>query len=104
MVPFPMCWWRSSLEPRAAFRVVAVPDLDPFQPDGLVQLLQRLVNASFADDVISGDVGMAGINAGGSGNNPVQTIEHFSDLFEAAAERELGPGGILDENGQSAFN
>ena len=38
------------------------------------------------------------------GNNPVQTIENFRDLLEAAAERELGPGGVLDENGESAFD
>ena len=88
----------------SAFGIVAMPDLHPLKPNSLVQVLQSLIEAGFADDVISGDVGVAGINARRGGNDPVQAVEDFRDLLKTSAERELGARGVLDENRESAFD
>ena len=65
-----------TIEFRAArrFRVIAVPDLHLIQTDGRIEMLQRLVKAFLADDVVSGNVRVAGIDAGADRNHASQTL------------------------------
>src|ERR1035437_5342327 len=66
-------------------------------------MLQGLVEALVADYVVSGNVSVAGIDAGADWNESAQAIQKFRNLFEAAAERELRSGGVLDQDGQTAL-
>ena len=61
-----------------------------------------LIQAFFADDVVACDVGVAGIDARGDGNDAAQPIDNFGDLLEAAAERKFSSGRVLDQDGQPA--
>ena len=47
---------------------------------------------------------VAGIDAGGDGNDAAQSLDHFRDLLEAAAQRKFRSRGIFDEDGQPAFD
>jgi hypothetical protein len=49
--------------------IIAVPDFNPAQADGCIELLQRLIHAFFADNVISSHVRMASIDAGSDGSD-----------------------------------
>lgn len=90
---------------RPAFRlgVIAMPHAYIFQTDGFIQMFQRIDHASFTHNVVSRDVGMASVNAGGDGNYAVQSVEHFGDLFEASSERKFCSGSIFDQDGQVPF-
>ena len=81
--------------------VVAMDDFHMVQSNGRIEMLQGLLDALFADEVIAGDVGVAGINAGGNGDDATEAADDFGDLLEATSEREFGTGGILDEDGQT---
>src|SRR5208283_4499267 len=83
--------------------IVAVPDLDVIQPDCSVETLEGGVQALFPGNVISGDVSVAGVDARRDGDDSPQPIQQFGDLLEAASQRKLRPGGVLDENCQPAF-
>src|SRR5260370_11678679 len=71
-----------AIELRSArgFGVVAVPDGDVLQAHGGVKLRQRLVQTCFADDVIAGDVGIAGINASTHKNKITPTFPQIPNL------------------------
>jgi len=94
-----MCWWRRVWS-HARFGVVAVPDLHVVQADGPVEMLQRLVEAFFADDVVSRDVGVAGVDAAPTALGR-QAIEHSATV--RTAPRENSAPRILDQNGKTAF-
>src|SRR3979490_1134010 len=68
------------------FGVIAVPDFDIVQADGGVEMRQRLVEAFFADDVVSGNVGVAGIDARGNGGDTAEAGEDLGDLPKAGPE------------------
>src|SRR5438270_632529 len=86
-----------------SFRIVTVPDLHPVQADGRIEMLQRLKDAFFADDVVSGDMRVTGIDACGYRHDSVQPEENLGDLLEASSQRKLGSGGIFNQNRQSAL-
>src|SRR5215469_4562664 len=46
-------------------------------------------------------MGMAGVDAGRDGNVMAKVRQDLSDLFEAAAQRKLRAGGVLDEDGET---
>ena len=81
------------------FRVVAVPDLNGIQSKGGIEMLQSLVNALLADNVVSGNVRVTSIDAGADRNDSAQALQHLRDLLEASAEREFRAGRVLDQNG-----
>src|ERR1700722_20814468 len=81
--------------------VVAMDDFHMVQANGRIEMLQGLLDALFADEVIAGDVGVAGINAGGNGDDATEGAYDFADFLDAPSEREFGPGGILDEDRQT---
>ena len=66
-------------------------------------MLQGLVDTLFGDDVVSGDVSVAGVDAGSDGNDAAETVDDFGDLFEAASERKFRAGGVFDEDGESSL-
>ena len=45
----------------------------------------RLIHALLCDDVVAGDVRVAGIDAGADRNDAAQAANDFTDLLEAAA-------------------
>src|SRR5579864_4122066 len=81
-------------------RVIAVPDFYAVETDGCIEMLQRLIETFFADYVVSGNMRVAGIDASADGDDSLQPLENFCDLFETAAEREFGAGCVLDPDGQ----
>src|SRR5215472_5817785 len=52
-----------------SLRVVTVPNFDAAEADGRFQVLQGLAEALFRDDVVSGDVCVAGIDADADGDD-----------------------------------
>ncbi len=55
-----------------------------------------------ADDVVSRNVGVTGIDASARGHELRQQIQQLGNLLEVAAERKLRASGILDQNSQIA--
>ena len=86
-----------------SFGVIAMDYFYIVQADGSVEMLQSLVNALFADDVVAGDVSVAGVDARGDGNDAAEAVDDFGNLLEAAAEREFGAGGVFDEDGKAGL-
>jgi len=80
------------------FGIIAMPDGNILQSYGQIKVPQGLVHPFFANYVISGNMGMAGINAGGDGHHPFQPLQQFGKLIETGPQREFGPGGIFDQN------
>ncbi len=80
--------------------VVAVPDADGGEADGCADELHGLDVAVVGDDVVAGDVDVAGVEADGDGGAGLEGFDEFGDLFKLAAERELGSGGIFDEDAE----
>ena len=70
-------------------RIVAVYDLYMIQSDRRVELLQGRVNSLFADDIVSGDVRVAGIDAGADGNVSAQVLDNLGNLLKASTEGEF---------------
>ena len=64
-------------------------------------MLQRLADAFLAHDVVSGNMGVAGIDARADRNDAVEPIQNLRNLLEASAKRELRPGGVLDQDRQA---
>ena len=83
--------------------IVAVPDAHVLQPDGLVELRKGVAQTVFADDVVSRDVRVAGIDAGGDGNVVRRWWMQLGHLLEAAAQRVLRAGGVLDQDRQTTL-
>src|SRR5260370_7506179 len=83
------------------FGVVAVPDGDVLQANGGVKLRQRLVQTCFADDVIAGDVGMAGINPSTHREKSHQLSQNFPKLLEPAPPRIFRSCGAFDPDAQA---
>src|SRR5580704_14396639 len=81
--------------------VIAMDDFHMVQANGRIEMLQGLVETLLADDVIAGNVRVAGIDAGGDGDDATEAADNFVVLVEATTEREFGTGGILDEDGQT---
>jgi hypothetical protein len=78
--------------------VVAMNYLYIIQADGGVEVLQGLINALFADDIVSGNVSVAGIDAGGDRNDATEAVDDFGNLLEAASKGEFGAGSVLDQD------
>jgi len=83
--------------------VIAMPHPDILQTDGSVELGQCFAKTLLGNNVISGNMRVAGVDASAHRNMPVQVLNDFRDLLEAAAQRELGPGGVFNQYGQSTF-
>ena len=82
------------------FSVVAMPEVDILEADGAVKSVKRFGVSGVTNNVISGDVGMTGIDAGSARHEVAQEVQQLGDLFEVGAERELRSGGVLDQNAQ----
>jgi len=78
--------------------IVAVPDLDGVEADGCANLLHGVGIASLGDDVVSGDVDVAGVEADGDGGVGAEAFHQLGDLLQLATEGELRSGGVLDED------
>ena len=74
-----------------------------FKPMVASRCCRCLVDAFFADDVVSGDVSVTGVDAGRDRNDAAQAIDDFGDLLEAASQGEFGASGIFDQDGESGF-
>src|SRR5207245_302122 len=71
------------------------------QTNGCVQLRQSFAHAGLAYDVISGDMGVASIDAGSNRNQAPQAIEHFGYLLEAATQRVFRACSVFNEDGET---
>ena len=80
------------------FGIVAVPDTDSFEGDGRSNLLHRFGVAFGGDQVVAGNVGVAGVEADGDGRMVLEARDKFGDLLEAAAQRELRAGCVLNQD------
>src|SRR5271157_2034507 len=83
--------------------VVTVDDSHVVQANGCVEMLQRFVDTFFSNNVVSGDVRVTGVDAGGDGDNAAETVDNVGDLLEAAPEGEFGAGGIFNKDSESGF-
>jgi hypothetical protein len=52
------------------------------------------------NNVISSDVHMASVDAGGDRNVISQMLDHLRDLFKAAPQRILRASGVFDQDGE----
>ena len=86
-----------------SFRVIAVPDLHVIQADRGIEMLQSFIESSLADDVVSGNVRVAGIDARANRNHSAQALQNLRHLLEAAAQREFRAGRVLDQDRESAL-
>ena len=57
-----------------SFRVITVPDLHVIQADRGIKMLQRFIESSLADDVVSGNVRVARVDARANRNYSAQAI------------------------------
>ena len=73
--------------------VVAMDDFHMVQANRPIEMLQGLVDALLADDVIAGDVRVAGINACGNGNNGTEAGDDFGRVL---LNSTFGIVGIFD--------
>ena len=87
-----------------SFGIIAMNYFYIVQADSSVELLQSLINAPFADNVVSGDVSVAGVDARGYWNNTAEAVDDFGNLLKAATEREFGAGGVFDEDGKAGLD
>ena len=89
-----------AVELRAAlgFGVVHVPDADGFKTDRCSNLADGFFVALGGDQVVAGYVGVAGIEADVNRSGGAETVDKLGYLLEAAAERELGTGCVLDQD------
>src|ERR1700722_1895945 len=83
--------------------VVAVDNANIVQPDSCVEMLECLIDAFFADDVIPGNVRVARVDARGDRHNSAQAAEYFCDLLEASAKRKLRASSVFDEDRKAAL-
>src|SRR5258706_8002612 len=91
------------LRSSGGFGVVAVYDLHIVQSNSAIEMEKRLIDALFADDVVAGNVRVAGIDAGCNWYDAAEAVDHLGDLLEAASEGKVGAGGGFDQGGQSKF-
>ena len=68
------------------FGVVAMNNLHVVQGNGCVEMLKRCVNAFFGDDIVSSDVSVTSVDAGGSGDDTPETVDDFGDLLKAPSQ------------------
>src|SRR6202790_112494 len=85
------------------FGVIAVPNLHVVQSNRRIEMPQSRVETFFADNVVSSDMRVTGIDASSNGNDSAQPLQHFRNLLKASAKRELRTGSVLDQNGQAAL-
>src|SRR5262249_19756417 len=83
--------------------VITVPDGNVLETDGSVEFLERFPEPVLGDDVVSRNMGMAGVDAGRDGNVMPKVRQDLGDLFEAAAQRKLRAGSVLDEDGEATL-
>lgn len=84
----------------SGFSVVAMDDFHIIQSNDCVELLESLADAFLAADVIARHVSVASIDAGSDRNRGAQSLDHFCDLLEAAAQGKFRARGIFDEDGK----
>ena len=82
--------------------VVAVPDVNVLQAHGAIELVKCLGEALLADDVVSRDMGVTGVDAGAGRHAAFQQIKQLGHLLEVAAERELRTRRVFDQDAQVA--
>jgi len=91
------------LRSTGSFGVVAVDNPDVVQSDRRVEMQERLVDAFFGNNIVSGDVGVTGIDAGCDRYHTAKAVDDFSNLLEAASKGEFSAGGIFDQDGEACF-
>ena len=102
MLPFPTCWWRSSFEPRAALASLQC-QTRTFLDQWSRPTVPWYPHSRETHNVISGDVSVAGIDAGSSRNETSEAVQNFANLLKAAAQRKLRARSIFDQDSQSGL-
>ncbi len=75
-----------------------MPDVNMLETYGFFDLPNGLFVSIWRDDVVSGHMRVTGIEARADGGYVAQAVHQFGDLLKIAAKRELGPGGVLNQN------
>src|SRR5579872_586725 len=82
--------------------VVTVPNQDVFQANRVLEILHRVLIAFRRNDLVSGNVGVAGVDAGRNWQDGMKSTDQLSYLFERTAQRILGAGCVLDKDFEAA--
>jgi len=80
------------------FGVVAVPDADGIECDCCSDFGHGLRVALLGNDVVAGDVRVTSVEADGDRSVVAQQRDELGDLLEAATERELRAGRVLNKD------
>lgn len=91
------------LGPTRRLRVVAVNNFYVVQANGCIEMLECLVDAFFCDDVVSRDVGVAGVDAGCDGNQTAKAVDDFGHLLEAASQGKFSASCTFDKDSETRF-
>src|SRR5277367_126957 len=75
-----------------------MPHADVFCTNRRFDLTRSFDIAFFADDVVSGDMRVAGVQASAHGCDITQAMDELGDLLKAASEGEFSSGSILDQD------
>src|SRR5438270_8611686 len=78
------------------FGIVAMPNWDVPQPDSVLQICHRVLVAVGRNDVVPGNMRMAGIDTGGDREHRAQTLHQLRNLLEGATQGVLCTCRILD--------
>jgi len=102
MVPCPMCSCLSSFDPRAALASVAVPDANGVESDCSSDLPHGLLVALCAHQIVTGDMGVASVQANPYRGRRLQASHKLRHLLKTAPSGKLRPRRVLDENTEAS--
>ena len=75
-----------------------VPDAHGREADGRLDLPHGLFVALGAHQIVAGHVGVAGVQADADRRGGLEPRDQFGYLLEAAAQGELRPGGVFNQD------
>ncbi len=91
-----------AIQMRAArsLSVIHMPHADALASEQVFNLTHRRLIPFGADDIVAGHVSVAGIETGRNRRNRAQAGNELRHLLQRSAQRELGAGGVLDQEGE----
>ncbi len=101
IVPRPICWCRSSFDPRRAFASFMCHTFTAPVPI-VLRSRQRSAHSQLAHEVIARHMAMARVETRPHRHDRLQLFDEFRHLLEIAAQRELRPRRVLDQHAKIA--
>ena len=89
-----------TIQPRSALglSVITMPHANVFQTHRFRKMLQRELAAFVTDDVISGNVSVAGIDARAHGHGVAKKLQQLRNLLKSAAQRIFRTRRVFDQD------